>query len=157
MMMGIKSSMSAFQRDDEGVSLIETALVLPIIMMLLAGLIDFAMAFSAKLNTQQAAARTVEYATSVGLERLTFENLRQEAATAAKVPENQVEVIRWLECDQTRQSAFDGGCEEGQEIARHVSVRISNSYRPTLGAFLPASVVTNGAMHFEGYSKVRLQ
>ncbi len=120
-MSGIKSSMSAFQHNNDGVSLVETALVLPIIMMLLAGLIDFAMAFSAKLNTQQAAARTMEYATSVGLERVTFEELRTEAAQAAKVPESQVEINRWLECNQARQSSFDGGCEEGQEIARHVN------------------------------------
>lgn len=155
--MGVTFSLGPVRRDNAGVSLIETALVLPIIMMLLAGLVDFAMAFSAKLNTQQAAARTIEYATSVGLERLTFEDLRREAATAAKVPENQVVINRWLDCGQVRQSSFDGACDEGQDIARHVSVRISNSYRPTLGSFLPESVAPDGAMHFEGFSKVRLQ
>jgi len=143
--------------DRGGASTIEAALILPLFLALLAGMSDFAMSFAVKLRTQQAAARTVEYATSAGLERLSFDDLRTEAATAAKVPTGQVTVVRWLECGGVRQTLFDGSCESGQEVARYVSIRIANSYEPVLKPFLPDTVARDGLMRFEGFSSVRLQ
>jgi hypothetical protein len=144
-------------RDARGTSVIETAFIAPVILMLLAGVSDFAMGFSLKLRTQQAAARTIEYATTAGLERLSFSDLRNEAVLAADVPPNQVEVLRWLECNGSTQPLFDGGCQSGEEIGRYVAVRISNSYRPVLGPLLPSSIADEGAIAFVGYSTVRLQ
>lgn len=153
----LASFLGRLAHDRRGTSVVETALIAPVILMLLAGVSDFAMGFSLKLRTQQAAVRTIEYATTAGLERVSFSDLRNEAASAAKVPLAQVEVVRWLECNGTTQPLFDGGCESGQEIGRYVAVRISNSYRPVLGPLLPAAIAEQGAVAFSGYSTVRLQ
>jgi hypothetical protein len=153
----MKAFLGRLAGDRRATSTIEMALVLPSLVLLLAGMSDFAMGFSLKLHTQQAAARTIEYATSAGLEQLSFDDLRSEAAMAAHVPTDQVTVLRWLECNGARQTLFDGSCESGQEIARYVSIRISNSYEPVLGALLPESVVGDGTIGFVGFSTVRLQ
>ena len=149
--------LSKLARDSRGTSVLETALVVPLVMMLLAGISDLAMGFSLKLRTQQAAARTVEFATTAGLERLSLDQLRKEAADAASVPAGQVTVTRWLECNGAKQSLFDGACETGQEMARYVSIQVDNTYEPVLGALLPESIADDGAITFIGFSTVRLQ
>lgn len=143
-------------REDRGVALLETALIAPIILMLLAGAVDFAMGFSLKLQTQQAAARTIEFATSAGLQTLSDADLQADAASAAGVPTSQVTVDRWLECAGVRQTDFDAGCDTGEQ-ARYVSVRIDNSYQPMWRSLLPASIAQGGAISFSGFSTVRLQ
>jgi hypothetical protein len=148
---------ASIARESAGTSLIETAIILPTILMLLAGVSDLAMGFSAKLRTQQAAARTIEYATTAGLERLSVDELRNEAATAANVPSDQVTVLRWLECSGAKQAIFDSSCEAGQEIARYVSIRIADAYEPILGPLLPKNIAVDGSIEFVGFSSVRLQ
>jgi Flp pilus assembly protein TadG len=144
--------------DDEcGASIVETAIVLPILLGLMAGASDFAMAFWLKMETQQAAARAIEYATAGGLEKLSTTDLRTEAATAAEVPVNNVTVQRWLECNGTKQGSFDGTCASGEVTGRFVSISITNSYEPILGPFLPDSIAEGGSMSFTGFSTLRLQ
>jgi Flp pilus assembly pilin Flp len=143
-------------RDRSGVSIIETALIAPIILMLLAGMVDFAMGFSLKLKTQQAAARSIEYATTAGLEKLSNQDLQAEAAAAASVPANNVDVDIWLECNGVEPET-GVECNDGDESARYVSIRIANSYQPILGPLLPASIAQGGAISFSGFSSARLQ
>jgi hypothetical protein len=149
--------LGALRRDTRGGSMIETAIVMPILLMLMGGASDLAMGFWIKMQTQQATARSVELAGVGGLERLSVDDLRNEAATAAKVPTGNVTVNRWLECDGATQLLFEGSCAEGQVIGRYVSVRIDNSYEPILGSLLPAKLASDGKIHFQGFSSLRLQ
>jgi Flp pilus assembly pilin Flp len=152
-----RNLLARIARDHRGVSIIETALIAPIILMLLAGMVDFAMGFSLKLKTQQAAARSIEYATTAGVENITEAGLRADAAAAAGVAAQRVTVERWLECDAERRD-FEGSCDSGQVMGgRYVSVRIENAYEPMLGALLPARIATDGVFPFVGFSTVRLQ
>lgn len=144
-------------RDTRGVSLIETVLAAPVMLMLLGGASDLALGFSLNVQTQQAAARAIEYASNTQLAKLTDADVNAQAATAANVPGSQVTVVRWRECDGTVQSSFDGTCQSGQEIARYISVKISNSYTPKFGALVPASTGLRGPISFSGSSSVRLQ
>jgi Flp pilus assembly pilin Flp len=150
------SLLRRISRDPSGVSIIETALIAPVIILLLAGTVDLAMAFSLKLKTQQAAARSIEYATVGGLENLSTQQLQAEAATAAEVPSNKVNVNIWLECDGVAPET-GADCNDGESLARYVSVRIENSYEPLLGPLLPASIAERGAIGFFGFSSARLQ
>lgn len=142
--------------DMRGASVIETAIIFPVLLTLMAGATDFAMGFWLKMQTQQAAARAMELATAGGLEALSETTLQEEAATAARVPAGQVTVRKWLECNGV-EGNFDVGCNGGEFIGRYVSVRIQNSYRPMFATLLPASVAPNGTIPFTGYSTLRLQ
>ena len=143
--------------DCTGVSVIETALVAPIVLMLMAGTVDLAMGFALKVKTQQAAARAVEYATTTTLDSVSTTNVQSQAATGAGVPASQVTVSKWLECDGVTQSSFDLSCDTGAQTARYLSVSISNTYHPTLAALVPSSVAIHGDVTFTGHSSVRLQ
>lgn len=143
-------------RNTGGASVIETAIVFPVLLTLMAGAVDFAMGFWLKMQTQQAAARSIELATAGGLEALSVTTLQEEAATAAHVPPAQVTVRKWLECNGVVRN-FDVGCNGGEIIGRYVSVRIQNAYRPMFAALLPVTLAPNGSISFAGYATLRLQ
>jgi len=137
-----------------GISSVETALVLPMLAVMVAGMSDVAMGVSAKLKLQQAAARTTEMATAAGVDSTAFDGLQGEAATSAGVPTANVTVDKWLECAGVRQANFDDSCSSGQQVARFVAISISSSYRPMfplLGAANANGIALNG------YSSVRVQ
>ena len=144
-------------RNEHGGSMVETAIIMPTLLMLMSGASDFAMGYWTRMQTQQASARAVELASVGGLEKLSVDDLKAEAAAAAKVPASSVTVIRWLECDGVTQSLFEGSCTEGQIVGRYVSVRIDNSYKPILGPLLPVKLAADGRIHFQGFSSLRLQ
>jgi len=143
--------------ESSGASLVETAILVPTILMLMAGAADLALGFWLKMQTQQAAARAIEMAYAGGLERLSPDDLRSEAASAANVARDNVAVARWLECNGTVQASFEGSCNSGETVGRYVSVRISNAYQPMLAPLLPEGMTKDGAISFEGFSSLRLQ
>lgn len=155
--MTFRSRAAAMLRDDRGASVIEFGMVLPVIGLLLLGATDLALGFTEKLNLEQASARTIEKATALGATGSSYELLRLEAANASGQPLERVTIDKWLECNGTRQSSFDGACSTGQQIARYVSVRITDTYVP----FFNYSVFAGGAIPasftIQGDARVRVQ
>ena len=127
---GVKQAGStSLLADESGASLIEFALVLPILAMMVMGISDVAMGFSRKLAVEAAAYRTLEKV-AVRSSDTDMSTLAAEAATAAGVDEDDVTIDMWLECARTRQTDITGVCAAGQETARYVSVEIDATYTP---------------------------
>ena len=145
--------------DRRGVSVIELALTLPILSIMLVGLVDLASCFSARMSLQQAAARSLERL-QVGGTTSDFAYLKTEAASAAGVPESQVAIDSWLECQQgtnppVRQAATVQACTGTQVSAKYVQVTISSSYSPYF-AFSPLGTrQANGSVALSAASAVR--
>lgn len=139
-------------RDARGVSTVELALIIPILMVVLAGSVDVARLISTKLRLQQAAERTAEMASAGQVGSAAFTSLQTEAATAANVPATQVTVTYWLECDGTKQTSFDGTCNSGQQVGRFASISIASSYTPSFSWLLQG-----GAIALTGRASVRVQ
>jgi len=139
-----------------GTSTIELALLSPILAVVVAGSVDCARLISAKLALQQAAERTAELASSGSIASAAFTSLQAEAATAANVPSSSVTVSYWLECDATRQSAFDGTCTSGQQVGRYASIAITSSYTPTFSWLLHA-IGQSGSIPVTANASVRVQ
>lgn len=77
--------MRGSKRSDNGQSLLEFALILPILALVLMGIIDFGQIFSTSLNIEQAARDAVRYASLGGTETQTRNLAQQEAGTDATV------------------------------------------------------------------------
>jgi hypothetical protein len=150
----LPSLLARLSADTRGMSLIETAVVIPAAAMLVAGLSDVAMGFSARLRIQQAASRGAELATAAGVNSSALSALQAEAASAAGVSADQVIVDKWLECAGVRQASFDGNCASGEQAARLVSITIAGSYQPK---FPLMQSLSGASMPLEGYSAVRVQ
>src|SRR3954451_2560070 len=121
--------LSRLGRDERGTSLIELALVAPILVFLMMGLTDLARGLAERLSLEQAASRALEKA-SVGSVQSDYSSLGGEAAAGAGTGAT-ASVDQWLGCDGPRQPAFDGVCADGQMAARYVKVTVSRDFTPS--------------------------
>lgn len=135
-MKGLRLTMKRLAGDEQGTSLIELALFLPLMITLLVGMVDFTQAFALRLNLQRAANSALELAVAVrpsqakNSSEIDFSFLAAEAARAAGVPPQDVTVTTWLECDGVEQSDFEGECDDGEPVARYVQVTVEAIYDP---------------------------
>jgi Flp pilus assembly protein TadG len=120
-------------RDQRGNSVVELGFVAPIFFTLVAGSIDVSRAYSAKLNLEQAAQRSIEWLQvrdiDAGNMTTTVDTVKSNAASGAGVSTSNVTVDYWLECNAVRTS-WDSACASNQTIARYFSVEVKKDYTP---------------------------
>ena len=117
-------------QDEGGTSIIELALVAPILATLLIGMVDLSRAYSHKLQLEQAAQRAIEKVQQYQSTTSTYGTLQTEAAAAAGVPVANVAIDYWLECDGTRAANYNSACASGQTYGRWVQVDITGTFTP---------------------------
>lgn len=142
--------------DEQGASLVEMAMVLPVLASLIVGIVDVSRAFSAKLDLQQAAERTIEKVQQYQTDGR-VDTLRTEAATAAGVPTNNVSVDSWLECNGVRQSDYDINCPDGEVPGRWVKVKITGTYTPMFASSRWPGSNSDGTYTIHGDAGLRTQ
>lgn len=145
--------------DERGVSLIELAVFLPVLVFLVMGVTDLAQGLAARLGLEQAAYRALEEA-AAGTVQTDYSYLKTEAETAAGAGST-ASVDQWLECNGTRQTDFSGSCPNGQMTARYVKVSVSQDFKPTFSYTTTAwhffHTNANGAITLTGSAAVRVQ
>ena len=117
-------------KDEGGASILELALVAPILATLLIGMVDLSRAYSHKLQLEQAAQRAIEKVQQYQSTTSTYATLQTEAAAAAGVPVGNVAIDYWLECDGTRASNYNAACASGQTDGRWVQIDITSTFTP---------------------------
>ncbi|WP_022681687.1 TadE/TadG family type IV pilus assembly protein [Sphingobium bisphenolivorans] len=143
--------------DQKGTSVLELALILPVLAMLTFVAADIAMAFKAKITLQRAAERAGQMATSGGYNSTAYQNLAADAASAAGVSSSNVTVTDTLLCDGTAQAATTP-CAAGQQISRYVGITVNGTYMPMFAGLLPGSRWSSGqGVALTGAASVRLQ
>ena len=155
----------ALLRDESGASIIEMGLMLPVLATLLIGMVDISRGYSAKLQLEQAAQRTIEKAMNGDKKTGLFETLEDEAVAAAGVNASAVEINYWLECDGVSQNTSPSTMEAdyGKKcandtipFARYVNVEIEKVYTPMFSTrFLGAR--TDGTYLLTGEAGIRVQ
>ena len=114
--------------DRRGTSAIEFALVAPLLALLTMGIADAALGLTRKYQLEQASYRALELVT-VGSIQGDYAYVEPEAASAAGVPAENVEVTAWLECNGTAQD-FSTACTAAQQTERFMQVTITDDYEP---------------------------
>ena len=115
-------------RDESGASIVEMGLAAPLLATFLLGMVDLAGAYSAKLQVEQAAQRSIELIQRQGYNTGQAATLKAEAETAAGAGSTAT-VDAWLECNGERQTNITDVCTT-LPVSRHVSVSIVKPYRP---------------------------
>lgn len=140
---------AALARDERGASIVELALLAPVLGTLILGMIDLGQGFSARHDLQRAANRAIELAQTRRVSRssddteVSYQFVVNEAATAAGVATSAVTLTRWRECDRVVQlprnntAVFEAVCTPDssgnpREVARYLKVKIVSSYSPML-------------------------
>lgn len=144
-------------RDDRGASIIELALVAPVIASLLIGMVDLSRAYSYKLKLEQAAQRAIEKVQAYQTSTSTYTTLQSEAAAAAGVPTNNVTIDYWLECDGTRASNYESVCTSGQTYARWVTVSVQGTFTPMFRSKYYPRANSDGTFTITGKTGMRTQ
>jgi len=141
--------------DERGNSLVELGLVAPILATMFIGMVDLSQAYSAKLELEQAAQRSIEKVMQYQTQYSTYGTLQTEAANAAGVPTSQVTVNYWHECNGVKTATYNTVCVNQTE-SRYIEVSINKDYTPTFGTrFLPGAV--NGKLTLNGKAGLRTQ
>ena len=144
-------------RDDRGASVIELALVMPIMASLLIGMVDLSRAYSHKLKLEQAAQRAIEKVQQYQATSSTYSTLQAEAATAAGVPTANVAIDYWLECNGVRATNYESVCSGTQVYARWVQVDVTGTFTPIFASKRYPGANTNGTFTLHGIAGMRTQ
>lgn len=116
---------SRLWKDVSGFGAMEMGLASPFLFLLCLGMVDASMLVGTKIDYEQAAQRTTDFALAKRPNSGNGSYLIEEAKTAAAVSAQDVTVDIYRTCDGTRAGTFDGSCTAGQTTARYVSVSIS--------------------------------
>jgi Flp pilus assembly protein TadG len=144
-------------KDDRGASIIELALVAPILASLLIGMVDLSRAYSHKLMLEQAAQRAIEKVQQYQSTTSTYGTLQAEAAAAAGVPASNVTIDFWLECDGTRATNYNSVCANGQTYGRWVTVEITGTFSPMFRSRQWPGANSDGTFTLVGKAGMRTQ
>jgi Flp pilus assembly protein TadG len=155
----------ALFRDEAGTSIIEMALMMPVLATLLIGMVDLSRGYSAKLFLEQAAQRSIEKAMNGKKKTSLFDTLQAEAMAAADVSTSAVQIRYWLECNgvsqntstATMKSDYENKvCNNGETIARYVNVRIEKVFTPMFSTRF-AGARSDGTYLLDGEAGIRVQ
>ncbi len=144
-------------RDERGASIIEMAMVLPVLATLLVGMVDISRAYSFKLQLEQAAQRSIEKVQQYRTTSSTFSTLQTEAATAAGVPTTDVTVDYWLECNGARQTSYATVCPTTQTRVRYITVAITKKFSPMFGTRFFPGANSDGTYTIDAQAGLRTQ
>ena len=144
-------------RDERGASIIELALVAPVLASMLIGMVDLSRAYSYKLKLEQAAQRAIEKVQAYQTTTRTYSTLQTEAANAAGVPASNVTIDYWLECNGTRASSYDSTCTSGQTYGRWVSVTVQGTFTPMFRSKYYPRANSDGTFTIQGKTGMRTQ
>lgn len=150
----------ALARSEDGTSIVEMGFAAPILSLLLIGMVDMSRGYSAKLQLEQVAQRTVEKVQNTDYAETTAYRtaLQAEAAAAAGVLPSAVTISSWLECNNDgTKLAFTASCANSSDpYARYVQVSIQKTYTPMFKTRF-AGANANGTYTLKGTAGVRIQ
>jgi len=122
------------RRDRRGTSAIEFAMIGPLLAVVAIGITDLARGLSRKYELEQASYRALELVTVGSLVQAPMASdyayVKTEAAAAAGVPEANVTVVPWLECNGTVQPFASPCPNSAHQTARFLTVTIRDRYQP---------------------------
>lgn len=147
-------------RDEGGASLIELALIMPFFASMVIGVVDLSRAYSAKLQLEQAAYRSIEKVQQYQASEDTYSTLSTEAAsaaTAAGFTNPTVTIDYWLECNGVRQTTYDSTCTNAAQTARWVKVDISAKFTPMFASRHWPGANSDGTFTLHGKAGLRTQ
>jgi len=123
--------LNALLRDRRGSAAVELALVAPILGVMVIGIVDMSNAFGRKLVLEQAVQRSIEKVMQTTVDTTVDQTIVQEAALAAGVDDDNVDLDYWLECNGVKKANYDTDvCITGETEARYIVVSIEDKYTP---------------------------
>lgn len=149
--------MTRILKCERGNSVIEVALVAPVLAMLLVGMVDISRGVSEKLKLTQIAQRSTERVQRGYFNATTDLPVLDAEAEAAGGTGTSATVTAWLECGtSTTRLAYTASCSPGVAAQRFVGINITKNFTPVFGPRW-AGANANGTYTLRAVSGVRVQ
>lgn len=151
------------RRDQRGASIIEIALLLPVMSTLIVGVADITRAYSQKLILEQAAYRAIEKVQQYQATESTYDTLKNEVVAAATsagftdVTTNNVTIDYWLECSGVRQTNYDSTCSSLPVTARYITIDVTHTFTPMFASRRWPGSNADGTYTLHGRAGLRTQ
>lgn len=117
-------------RDEKGTGALELGLALPMLLLLLAGMIDMSRFISGRIDVEQAAIEATDFALAVRPQdgsNSEMNDIRNVAARAAGVVNTDATAVMTVECDGVQQASWRDSCTAAQDQARLITVTVSRT------------------------------
>ncbi|HEX8640395.1 MAG TPA: hypothetical protein VF704_04485 [Allosphingosinicella sp.] len=124
--------------DERGLSVIELGLIAPVLALFISGIIDLSSGLAQRFAMQKAVNETLELLLAYPLEndtsvedadvRTAYAYLINHVAEGAGIAPDEVEIERWLQCDDAVQDDYASICEPGEDQARYISLEIEKDF-----------------------------
>ena len=130
--MPLRSFLHSLLADIRGTAVIETAVILPVLVMLSLGFVDLTVGFQKKLSIQQYAQSGADLAVASFADPLTDSEIKTEIAALSGLPTTAITVTRWLECNNVK--TLNTGClNSAVQKSGYVRIDVTDTYEPILG------------------------
>lgn len=147
-MSNIKKKIAGFKKDKTGVAAVEFALIVPILLLLLVGLIDYGLYINTEMKLENMARSAADYVANGGDE----ENLEDDIVAFGFAPDDKndfddivITTELTCECDDADVIVCDNACPDGEYKRRFIEVIMELEYDPLfLYPGLPSSMVLTG-------------
>lgn len=120
-------------RDERGTSMIELAIVAPVLAGLMLGMVDVSLLVQRRLEMQEATAQLANIAASTPPTALTLDGLRTAGARLANVSEDQITLGLGIRCNNGPIQAPDTVCELGQQSSNMLTIQLQDQFGPGNG------------------------
>lgn len=124
-------------RDTRGTMVIETAIVAPVLIVLVVGVFDMGIAISRQQELQSAAseAESIALAAASGAET-NIDTIKGIIATSMSLQSNQVSVSRFYRCNANESTVSKPtSCEESAIVSSYIRIDLRDSYDPIYSQF----------------------
>lgn len=131
--MTVLTAIRKIAADRRGTAVIETAIVLPVLLMLAFGFVDLGEAFATQMSIQQVAQMGADFVVAAGSSVPTDSQIKSEVASRSGLPASAIAIRRAFECNGAPQPSGEGGCPNADDTrVDYLTVSISQAYQPVL-------------------------
>ena len=131
------SSLRRLCGNEDGVGVIETAILVPVLTFMALGFVDLTLGFSEKLKVQQYAQTGGELIVANIADVPTDSDIKTQLAAASGLPQSAFTITRWTECNAAKIN-FKSKCALVSAVAANfIKIDVVKTYKPILGDIGP--------------------
>jgi len=155
-MRRLRKAMQKLVDSTAGTAVVETAIVAPVLAVVIMGIVDVADYGAAKLKVQQAINRGLEMAMIGGPSTATTA-IQTEVADHADVTSDKVTVTQLQTCNDA-DTTWGNSCSSGQELKRFIKIDLVQTYEPQFVGPLASFISnTDGPVSISASGTLRVQ
>ena len=137
--------LARIRRDQSGVTVVETALILPIVLVMCFGFSELANAFALHMKLSQAAQSGIEYVVASDTPVPADADIISRTSAISGVASSDIAITRKTECNGVAQATGVTSCPNSTDVeVDYLTVTVSGTYQPLTNVSLIKAFAPSG-------------